>query len=247
MNLYLIIIMHASHRQILFSSELMSPNLMPANISRYTHTHTQLSIDEGRITSSLPEGGRVVVTSVTLGAQESLITSSSHFTGCLRDMVINSANFQLARTLTVGRDYFTVESHRVLTGCGNGNICSNNNVRCPDNSICESGWQEYSCVCRSGFRVQDNQCFNPCNPSPCRNGASCDVLPATSSVTFQCGCTDPFHGPTCEEITGETCSTGFYAPSTSSITSCRRCPCDPEGVREGVCDNSNGECTCKVR
>ena len=108
--------------------------------------------------------------------------------------------------------------------------------------ICESGWQEYSCVCRSGFRVQDNQCFNPCNPSPCRNGASCDVLPATSSVTFQCGCTDPFHGPTCEEITGETCSTGFYAPSTSSITSCRRCPCDPEGVREGVCDNSNGEC-----
>lgn len=182
------------------------------------------------------------MTSITLGAEDS--SSSSQFSGCLKSMIINQLTFTLANILRDGRTHFNVSNEGVESGCNHGNPCAN--ARCPDNSVCDAGWQEYSCECHGGYRVTENQCRNPCNPSPCLNEGTCIPLPLSSSAAFQCTCSHLYRGPTCEGIVGQSCPVGQFTPPTSQTTSCQHCPCDPGGVAEGVCDSANGECICKV-
>lgn len=200
----------------------------------------QLSIDEGRSSSSIPEGGALRITTVTLGA-DSPISNSSRFTGCIAGMIINSENVNLVSALQNNVQHYDVTSHMTESGCGQGSTTCSDNSGCPPNTECEVGWRNYTCVCSSPNRVVDNQCVNPCSSNPCKNGGTCQVLPF-SSGGFQCSCLSGFQPPTCE-LTTSGCGLGFHGPPSCS----ERCLCDPQGVNPSqVCNGITGECICKV-
>ena len=197
-------------------------------------------VDRSRVGSSLPEGGVVTVSSITLGAQDPSLTSGQ-LSGCLRDLLINSQRFSLPEIASsTSFASYTTSSQGTSMGCADGDPCSG--VQCPSNSDCEPGWERYSCRCQSSFPLEGLQCVDPCVPNPCQRGGRCHVPP--SSSLFQCECSTPYRGVVCNELEGEGCARGFYSPLTSF--GCQRCVCDPRGVQEGVCDGNSGECSCKV-
>ena len=202
--------------------------------------YLQLSVDDGRSSASSPEGGSVRITSITLGA-EMPNDSSSRFSGCLAAMVINSDSIHLGSVLAGSVQHYRVSTHMATGGCEGGNPCSD--VQCPDNTQCEAGWRNYSCVCNSqDHRVVDNQCVNPCSSQPCRNGGTC-VVPPFGSAGFQCNCAQGYQPPICDTVARSGCGPGFYNPPSCT----ERCLCAPEGTDPAqVCDGNSGDCICKV-
>ena len=206
-----------------------------------THKHThlpQLSIDEGRITSRLPESGPISISSLTLGS-DSPSLSSGRFSGCLSSLVLNSGRIDLAAALASGAAApFNTSSEGGAVGCDGGEGCEG--VECPSGSTCQAGWQNHSCVCDSNLQPRNSHCLNPCTPNPCRNGGVCLVIPSGST----CDCQPGFQGGVCEEVIGAGCPTGFHSPPSSAP--CQRCTCAPQGVTAEVCDASSGQCFCQV-
>ena len=180
------------------------------------------------------------ITTVTLGA-ETPNSNSSRFSGCLAGMVINSEsiNLDIALMEALLNQHFQVSTHMAGSGCGQGNPC--NGVQCPDNTVCEAGWQNYSCVCNLPNRVINNQCVIPCSTEPCKNGGTCEVI-RFGSAGFQCTCPEGYPLPTCEDEDDGTCHVGFYDPPNCN----EQCLCDPRGAEAQICDSNTGACICKV-
>lgn len=149
----------------------------------------QLSVDGGRVSLSRPEGGRVSVNSIVLGAQDPASTSD-HLLGCLGSLIINVQQVDLARALTDGSvGHYSISSANTSIGCGSGDPCGG--VACPAHSSCDPGWQAYSCACDSGFLQEEGLCVDPCTPNPCMHGGTCITVPQTSAV-FHCQCQRPY-------------------------------------------------------
>ena len=203
--------------------------------------YLQLSVDDGRSSASSPEGGAMMITTVTLGA-ETPESNSSRFSGCLAGVVINSESINLHRALenTLPEYQVSTCTHMVGSGCGRGSPCTD--VQCPDNTLCEAGWQNYSCMCSLPNQIMNNECINPCSTNPCKNGGTCETT-AFTSAGYQCTCAQGYQPPNCDGVISGGCGLGFFDPPTCN----ERCLCDPQGADpQQICDNVNGDCVCKV-
>ena len=190
----------------------------------------QLTVDGSRVVSFLPEGSQLRVTTVTLGAQDPLL-SSGQLSGCLQGLVFNSLRINLATP----QQPYSITANGTTLECGDGDPC-NTQAQCPEHSSCVRGWETRSCQCDSKFKPDGVQCVNICSPNYCMNGATCSVVTAPSRP--QCNCNPQYSGERCE-LHG-TCPQGLHGPSCLS-----RCVCDPHGVQERVCDET-GTCHCRV-
>ena len=190
----------------------------------------QLTVDGSRVVSFLPEGSQLRVTTVTLGAQDPLL-SSGQLSGCLQDLVFNSLRINLATS----HQSYSITANGTTLGCGDSDPC-NTQAQCPEHSSCVRGWETRSCQCDSKFKPDGVQCVNICSPNYCMNGATCSVVTAPSRP--QCNCNPQYSGERCE-LHG-TCPQGLHGSSCLS-----RCVCDPHGVQERVCDET-GACHCRV-
>ena len=150
---------------------------------------------------SRPEGGRVSVNSIVLGAQDPS-SASDHLLGCLGSLILNLQPLDLARALTDGSlgQYF-ISSANASIGCGSGDPCGG--VVCPTHSTCDPGWQAYSCVCDSGFLQEEGLCVDPCTPNPCTHGGACITVLLETSAVFNCQCQRPYQVRRCDGCEGE--------------------------------------------
>ena len=128
---------------------------------------------------------------------------------------------------------YTTQHLNAEAECTAGMGCNDNTTVCPANHVCRSEWRTHSCVCKDGFLAgEGDECFNPCNPNPCRNGGEC--------VGGGCRCPPGFRGTECSLADDAPCAVGLHSPPT-----CNPCRCDRAGTREEVCDGS-GACLCDV-
>ena len=155
----------------------------------------QLSVDDERVSCSRPEGGRVSVNSIVLGAQDPS-SANNRLSGCLGSLILNVQPLDLARALGDGSlSQYSVSSANASVGCGNGDPCVG--VACPTHSTCEPGWQEYSCACDSGFLLKGGSCVDPCASKPCMNGGTCFSVPLVTGAVFHCQCQPPYRVCVC--------------------------------------------------
>ena len=197
-------------------------------------------MDSGRIHSQLPQRGTVEIAFLTLGAMESS-TNNSHFSGCMKDVIINRLSLNFTSLLAKQDAHFTIDHRGVVSGCGSGDPCSS--VFCPMDSVCIERWRDYSCACDSSrsLVLRDGLCSNPCQPNPCQNSANCRPSNPEGHTPYICQCDGSHSGPLCAT---EGCSLGMFA---TPPLSCQQCLCDPEGVANGICDGRSGKCICQVR
>lgn len=110
-----------------------------------------------------------------------------------------------------------------------GTLCEINiddcvNHNCNNNSTCEDGVNNYTCVCKPGFN--GSQCENDfndyCQSVNCNNG-TCKA----GNSSFQCECFTGFNGTFCQndidECEGVSCNCG----SCTDLPGAFRCDCDP--------------------
>ena len=179
----------------------------------------------------------MMITTVTLGAEN----NNSRFSGCLAGVVINSESINLQSAINTNTlPEYRVSTHMAESGCSQGSPCTS--AQCPTNTLCEAGWQNYSCMCSRPNQIMNNECINPCSTNPCKNGGTCETSLFTS-VGYQCACGQGYQPPNCESVVSDRCDLGFYNPPTCSD----RCHCDPQGAdSRQICNDANGDCICKV-
>lgn len=200
----------------------------------------QLSIDKGRVSVEVPEGDKVRLKSIILGAGEAAINAST-FTGCLRDLVVNAYSANLSEVISMPQNTpFTYNQEGVVAGCGSGALCTGHPCS-TTNSMCTKIWQDHVCVCPSlAPSVIGGQCVDPCQPNPCRNTGTCSPATPWLSNPFTCQCGNTYSGSRCE-VQG--CGSGLFR---DGLSPCQRCRCNPVGVTGGICDGMTGACFCNV-
>lgn len=143
-----------------------------------------MSLSAVNITSPLFIGG------VTDSSQlPPVIKGTSGFTGCIRDLQINSATVDISIDAEAGQAVTSCPEHVCsYVQCQNGGTCSNVNT---------AGGNAFTCQCPDGFSGQFCETLLPlCSPSPCQYGGQCEEY---GERMFTCRCPLMRKGRLCEE------------------------------------------------
>ena len=190
--------------------------------------HTSITIDSGRVQSSVPQPTALSFEMIRLGGRP------APFSGCVHSVRVNT---QMINVPSLSTDTYPSTVVGVTQNCGDEEPCEDS--VCPANSFCEAEWRRYKCTCNSKLKAQEGQCVDPCFGNPCEPG-ECRFNPGTAA-RFTCACSSPYTGDRCERREKAGCDRGEYRRST-----CRPCVCDHRGVNESVCNQVDGICSCSV-
>jgi len=154
-------------------------------------------------------------------------TEYPYFVGCIQGLdVDNSKDAWLNPS----------NEHNVNEGCNYENIC--HSLPCPSQAQCtDEGLGRYSCKCNPGYVGPD--CVSACDLNPCAYGSQC--IPANNTRGYKCKCSEYFTGFNCEVKIEERCPSNWWG-----YPICGPCNCDSNLGYDGNCNQTTGECICKV-
>ena len=100
-------------------------------------------------------------------------TAFEGFNGCLQSLKVNNEHVSLLDAVSDSLTGYYISNTGATGGCGEGDICSTS--PCPENSVCNSSWRDFSCECEKPMIAKKNICVDPCEDPPCKNDFDCRI------------------------------------------------------------------------
>ncbi|GFN86028.1 neural-cadherin [Plakobranchus ocellatus] len=122
---------------------------------------------------------------------------------CVQDVRVNDHYFALTEEESKESDTYAeiVDNQNTREGCYRKD-CKGNT--CPKPKVCVPLWEDSECRCQAGYRLAGDVCVSSCNPNPCFNNVSCEIIYSR----LVCHCPPGWRGVFCDTLAPEQVKSG---------------------------------------
>lgn len=109
----------------------------------------------------------------------SAITTDTYFKGCLWDVKYNNYSLQFEPLsvpgLAIPSFPMTANTSVLINGCESDDTCKDS--PCENGGTCRITWNDFECLCPTGFGGKNCSELTICSENPCPDGAECKDVP----------------------------------------------------------------------